>query len=277
MNTIHSWQSGDIEANGIRLHYTRTGGDKPSLVLAHGITDDGLCWSPVAADLDAAYDVIMVDARGHGKSDAPEHGYGPVDHANDLAGVIAGLRLQQPVVLGHSMGAITALALAGLSPEVPRAILLEDPPLALLAAPGRPWLDEQWREHMRAWITRLKSKTREEIMAEQRATAPDWPEAEIGPWADSKLWLNLNVFNPDPPSNVDGPALLARIRCPVLLMTADVERGGLVTGKDAIALQKLVPQLCLVHIPGAGHSIHREQFARFMDAVRAFLADLRDV
>jgi N-formylmaleamate deformylase len=62
------WQSGDVTANGIRLHYTRTGGDKPPLVLAHGVTDDGLCWTPVAAALAPDYDVIMVDARGHGRS-----------------------------------------------------------------------------------------------------------------------------------------------------------------------------------------------------------------
>ena len=69
------WHSGDVEANGIRLHYTRTGGTKPPLVLAHGLTDDGLCWTPVAEALEAEYDVIMVDARGHGQSDAPETGY----------------------------------------------------------------------------------------------------------------------------------------------------------------------------------------------------------
>ena len=45
------WQTGIVEANGVRLHYTRTGGDKPPVVLAHGVTDDGLCWSPVAAAL----------------------------------------------------------------------------------------------------------------------------------------------------------------------------------------------------------------------------------
>jgi pimeloyl-ACP methyl ester carboxylesterase len=61
--TMASWQSGDVETNGIRLHYTRTGGAKPPLVLAHGVTDSGLCWTPIAEALAADYDVIMVDAR----------------------------------------------------------------------------------------------------------------------------------------------------------------------------------------------------------------------
>ena len=83
------WRSGFVEANGIRLHYTRTGGDKPPLVLAHGVTDDGLCWAATAAALAPEYDAVMVDARGHGTSDAPERGYGPLEQAGDLAGVIA--------------------------------------------------------------------------------------------------------------------------------------------------------------------------------------------
>ena len=66
------WQSGFIPTNGIHVHYTRTGGDKPLVVLAHGFSDDGLCWTPVAQLLEADYDVTMVDARYHGRSDAPE-------------------------------------------------------------------------------------------------------------------------------------------------------------------------------------------------------------
>ena len=42
---MDSWQSGEIEANGIRQRYTRTGGAKPPVVLAHGFSDDGLCLS----------------------------------------------------------------------------------------------------------------------------------------------------------------------------------------------------------------------------------------
>jgi pimeloyl-ACP methyl ester carboxylesterase len=110
---IKDWQTGYIEANGVRLHYTRTGGAEPSIVLAHGVTDAGPCWTRVAEALAPEYDVIMVDARGHGQSDAPERGYGPVVQADDLAGVIADLGLNRPAVLGHSMGAATALVLAG--------------------------------------------------------------------------------------------------------------------------------------------------------------------
>src|SRR5215212_2114970 len=116
--TTH-WYSDKIATNGIQLHYTRTGGAKPAVVLAHGFSDDGLCWTPVAEVLAADYDVIMIDARGHGLSDAPAQGYGPAEHSADLAGAIMALGLGRPAVLGHSMGAATALALAGTHPDLP--------------------------------------------------------------------------------------------------------------------------------------------------------------
>ncbi len=285
------WQSGDVEANGIRMHYTRTGGDRPPLVLEHGVTDDGLCWTPVAETLEADYDVIMVDARGHGRSDAPATGYDSATQAADLVGVIAALGLHKPAVLGHSMGAATTLVLAGNYPDVPRAIVLEDPPGWWVAAEPAPEeepvvtsstiyggerADEERLLGMQAWFAALKHKTRAELIAEQRAAMPSWSEAELEPWADSKLRVSsnaLNVFDPNTPRSVDWLAVVRRITCPALLITADTDRGAILTEDGANALRALVPQLRIAHIPGAGHNIRREQFARFMKAVRAFLAE----
>lgn len=263
-----SWQSGDIEANGLTLHYTRTGGAKPPVVLAHGFSDDGLCWTPVAAALEADYDVVMVDARGHGRSDAPEQGYGSAELAADLAGVIRGLGLKRPAVLGHSMGAATALALAGLYPDLPRAILLEDPPDRWVAAPPAPR-----PAAMGQWIIELKRKTREELIALARRESPAWPEAELGPWADAKLRFSFNVLAAGEPQPLDWPAIVRRIGCPALLITADPALGAIVTPESAAALAALLPQVRVVHIAGAGHSIRRYQFARYLATVRAFLAE----
>ena len=68
---MQNWQQGDISSNGIRIHYYRTGGvDKPPLILAHGLTDNGLCWTRTAEALMSDFDVVMVDARNHGLSGA---------------------------------------------------------------------------------------------------------------------------------------------------------------------------------------------------------------
>jgi N-formylmaleamate deformylase len=268
------WQSGDVVANGLRLHYTRTGGAKPPLVLAHGFSDDGLCWTPVAEALAPDYDVIMVDARGHGLSDAPERGYGPAEHAADLAGAIGALSLRRPALLGHSMGAATSLALAGTYPDAVGAILLEDPPPWWVVAPEDSTPPEDRRAHMRERIVRLKEKTREEMIAAQHAEMPYWSDAELGPWADAKLRFNPNALNFGSGAPVDWPAILPRIACPALLITADPARGAIVTAEAAAALQAQLPQLRVANIAGAGHSIRRDQFERYLEVVRAFLSEI---
>ena len=121
------WSDGYVSANGIRLHYHRSGGDKPALVMAHGVTDNGLCWSRLARALEADFDLIMVDARGHGLSDKPEGNYNPQDHAADLAGLIEALGLAQPAVIGHSMGGASAAFLADRYPQHVGCLILEDP------------------------------------------------------------------------------------------------------------------------------------------------------
>ena len=63
-----NWLQGDVELGDMSMHYVRTGGDKPALVLAHGFSDNGMCWLPVAQALSTDYNVFLPDARGHGQS-----------------------------------------------------------------------------------------------------------------------------------------------------------------------------------------------------------------
>ncbi|HEY3290949.1 MAG TPA: alpha/beta hydrolase [Anaerolineae bacterium] len=266
-----AWQSATLESNGLRLHYTRTGGDKPALVMSHGFSDDGLCWTPVAELLAPEYDIVMVDARGHGRSAAPEKGYGSAEHVADLAGVIDGLRLHRPILLGHSMGAMTTLLFAGTHSDIARAILLEDPPPVW--SPAWPPTDRPRRAPSN-WIIDIKRKTREEMIADQHDAAPSWSDSELGPWADSKLRLSLNVLNQEGQVPVDWSSAVSHITCPVLLITADRERGAIVSPEDAAALQAALPQMKVARITGAGHNIRREQFESYMKVVRAFLKDL---
>lgn len=264
------WHADRIATNGITVHYTRTGGDKPPLVLAHGFSDDGLCWTPVARALNADYDVVMVDARGHGRSDATESGYNPTVMAADLAGVIQGLGLYQPAVLGHSMGGSTTMALAGLYPDLPGAILIEDSGASNRMVGNTPEAEER-RRHWRERIERLQRMTREELIAHARTEMPTWAEGELEPWAAAKLRFNPKALNRQGGGDVDWPQILSAITCPALLLYADPKRGGGVTAERAAEMQAIVPQLQTVHIAGAGHNIRREQFGPYMQAVTDFL------
>ena len=269
------WHSDFVRANGLRHHITRNGGDKPPIVLAHGFSDDGLCWASTAERLAATYDVIMVDARGHGRSDAPEQGYGVSLQAADLAGVIKALGLHRPIVLGHSMGAQTALVLASRYPDVPRAIGLEDPP-PWWSADGEAPYSPEWRTGSRAWITDLQRQSREALHDAQRAAAPNWPAVDLEAWVESKLSFSLNYYNGLESLAVEWPSLLQAIRCPALLLTGDPQLGALVTPSQAAELERWLPQVHIAYIAGAGHSIRRDQFQRYLAALEPFLAQVSD-
>src|SRR5215472_7191262 len=125
-----AWTEGNVVANDITIHYSRTGDkNNPSVLLLHGITDSGRCWSRLATDLAGSYDLIMTDARGHCHSRTTAAEVSIVLLAEDAIAVIRALGLQKPCLIGHSMGAVTAAAVAANHPDVVRAIVLEDPPL----------------------------------------------------------------------------------------------------------------------------------------------------
>jgi len=273
---MDKWTTGYFVSHGTKLHYYRTGGPKPPLVLLHGITDDGLCWAPVAEVFAQKYDIIMVDLRGHGKSDAPEDRYTYETMRVEVAGLVAGLDMENPVVMGHSMGAMISLTLASLNPDLPRAIILEDPPAFWrIRPPTQEELD--FRTGMGMWFQEIKRKTRDELHEMARTDNPGWSEAELDPWADAKHRFSLKItqmLDPKDAVPADFLELLKQITCPVLLITADPERGAILKDEDVVELKKSVPHLKREHIPGAGHNIRREQFSKYIEVVDAFLSQI---
>ncbi len=69
-----------------------------------------------------------------------------------------------------------------------------------------------------------------------------------------------------------GAETAAAITAPTLLITADTEKGSIVTQEIAKEATELNPKIEVVLIEGAGHNIRREAFEAYMDAVKAFLA-----
>jgi N-formylmaleamate deformylase len=270
-----SWFNDDIHANGIRIHYTRTGGAKPPLLLLHGLTDNGLCWTPIAKALEGSYDIIMPDARGHGLSDGPGADISVQTLAADAAGLIQALQLEQVYLLGHSMGGATAAAVAARYPELVRAVLLEDPAWRDELPDAEPNQEDQAIEHNSwlEWLLPVRALSREERIAEVRAQT-HWSDEELGPWADSKAQLNLETFQGDTFATFQLTGWreqVSQIRCPLLLLTGDPDRGAIVTPQIAEEAARLWHNGELLHIPGVGHNIRREQHDTYVAAITDFL------
>src|SRR5688572_11469536 len=100
-DTMAEWNSGTISVNDASMHYLRSGGEKPPLVMLHGFTDAARDCEVFARSFVDHYDVIMIDERGHGQSSPAHAAYTMANQADDVAGVIHGLSLMKPLVFGH--------------------------------------------------------------------------------------------------------------------------------------------------------------------------------
>jgi pimeloyl-ACP methyl ester carboxylesterase len=267
------WTSDTLEANGLRIHYLRTGGRLPPLVLAHGATDSGACWGRVARTLTGRFDIIAPDARGHGQSDAPETDYSRAAMAADLAALIHALRLDRPLVAGHSMGAATVLTLIASHPEIARAAILEDPGFRL--ADGESARMTAMRARMREEHAQRQAMSHGEVVAAGKAMHPLWHDDDFDAWAEAKHRVSPRFLAP---ANVapspDWRSQLPLVTCPVLLVRADSPplADGAVTAEAATVAQSLCPTLEVAHVAGAGHNVRREQFDAYMAAIEPFLA-----
>lgn len=271
-----NWQHDFAEVNGIRIHYHRSGGDKPALLLLHGITDNGLCFQRVANALTDSYDCILVDARGHGLSDKPEEGYHSDDYAGDFAGLIEHLGVGPALVIGHSLGAVNAAALAANHPQLVRGAVLEDPPFWDRNAAARTSPEDQAR-NMQEWRAGLMAQQQQslaEVIAAGRERSPKWSADEFPQWAWAKQQVYPFVVGKSSLRTWDD--LVPHIQCPALLVTGDTGEGGIVTQELAQQIAADYPRISHVHIPNTGHNIRRDDFETYVASVRAFLASLND-
>jgi pimeloyl-ACP methyl ester carboxylesterase len=266
------WTEGYVMANGIRIHYWRTGGGsgKPPLVMAHGSSDDGLCWTNLATEFQDRYDIIMFDARGHGLSDPPTAADPPDVQVEDLAGLIKALKLEKPILMGHSMGSASVAHFAAKYPDVPRAVILEDP--ALVRPPAPPASADKPQptpEERQAQLLARNNMTEAELVAGCMKNSPKWGKSECEFWAPSKRRHHPYTIRANPAARPPMRELLPKIAAPTLILKADAQ-GELRTQNEEIA--RLLPKGKIVHIAGAGHNVRREGRAETIEVMRAFLS-----
>lgn len=257
-------EGGYLIANGIKQHYLRWGDEGPSLLLIPGITSPAITWNFVAERLSEFAQVYVLDVRGRGLSEnRPGLSYSLDACARDALGVIEGLGLDRPIVLGHSMGGRIAAALGALAPEAPERLIIVDPPMT---GPGR----RPYPSPLQWYLEALREVTAGGGMEAVRKQLPDWTDEQIALRAE---WLptcteeaiagSYRSFNEE-----DMHAFLPGIRRPTLLMYA--EKGGTVTEEDAREFVDLLPDGRSVRIDGAGHMIPWDRLDAFIDEVRKF-------
>ncbi len=260
------WNNSICETNGINIHYARTGEGKPTLVLLHGLAANGACWTGLAHFLEKEYDIILPDARGHGESSVPDSGYRYEDHANDVIGLINSLRLPPPVLLGHSMGGMTAAVVASRSPKLLRGLILADPTFLSIKV-QREIHDSDVAEQHR----RILGESLEELVTDLKRRHPDRSSDIIEIIARARLQTSMAAFDILTPPNPDFKKLVSAIDVPSLLVFGNK---GVVSTVVAEELQRLNPRFQVARMPEVGHGLHYDQPERFAAVIRSFIQSI---
>jgi N-formylmaleamate deformylase len=224
----------------------------------------------VAHAMQTDYDVIMPDARGHGKSSVPDYGYRYEDHANDVVVLIEALQLSHPILIGHSMGGLVAAVLASRNPKLLRCLILADPTF-LSPKVQREVRDSDVADQHRRYL----EMSLDDVVAEARVKHPDRSLDTIELIARARLQTSLAAFDVLTPPNPDYMQVVSAIEVPSLLVIGGP--AGVVSPDVAADLQRLNPRLQVEQIPEAGHGLHYDQPERFAVIVKSFLRSIGTV
>ena len=116
-----------ISNDAIRIHY-HVEGEGPLLVLQHGFTWRIESWSRAGYvdGLKSHYQLVLVDARGHGSSDKPHNpaAYTLPLHVGDVVAVLDALDIRAAHFWGYSMGGWVGFGMANYAPERLQALII---------------------------------------------------------------------------------------------------------------------------------------------------------
>lgn len=263
--------------------------DAPMLLFVHGFSLDMTTWREQWADLSADHRCVLMDHRGHGASEHPAGGDLSVrSMGRDIAAVLDAVAPDRPVVIvGHSMGAIAALAMAEVRSDVMATSVAG---LVLVGAAA----SELVRGAMGSITDLLRPRLGSLTSAARRVDR--LRKAVLASPTDLRgAVVRLTQFGPDPPSDVvdhvvrlaerassdvwiEGLAqlldtdlrhVLARATMPALVIVGEHDR--VTPPASGVQLAAALPAGRFVLAEGAGHIAMMERPATVDREIRAFV------
>ncbi|WP_223416282.1 MULTISPECIES: alpha/beta fold hydrolase [unclassified Pseudomonas] len=273
-----SFRTQDIAVEGAKIH-VRVGGKGPAVVLLHGFGDTGDMWAPLAADLAKDHTVVVPDLRGMGLSSIPDGGYDKKTQAGDIRAVLAALKIDHSVVIGHDIGTMVAFAYASRYPQQTDRLVVMDAPV-----PGIPPWNEIVRSPMlwhfdfggpdgerlvagreRIYLDRFWNEFAGDPTKVDEATRQHYAKLYARPGAMHAAFAQFRSIRQDAVDNE--ASMKTRLTMPVLAVGGEKSFGN----NEAIVMRNAADNVTEVVIPGAGHWLMEEAPTQTIRAIRDFL------
>jgi pimeloyl-ACP methyl ester carboxylesterase len=241
------------------LAYDVAGAGEPALLFLHGWCGDRSFFAPQFDHFSQSHRVVSVDLPGHGESAVPDK-YAIDEFASRIVELAGELHLGRSVVFGHSIGAMVALALSQMAPDLVGAVALIDPPplskevwsgfapqlITSFSGPDGPTGRRQFVEQM--FLPTDDAARRAKIIATMTAVPND---------IAIPLVEAIAAF--------DGMAVLRQCEVPVLTISSAVPTN------DAASLLEASPTMTLGQTVGAGHFLQLEVPEQVNPMIERFL------
>ncbi len=249
-------------------------GGAPHVLFLHSGISDLRSWDGVLDLLSSDMDVAAYDRRGFGSTSTRAEAH---DQVADLVAVLDALVMHRAVLVGNSRGGLIALDMALTHPERVSALVLVAP-----AVSGAPEVDESMIDPVEAaiWETLAAAEAAGALDALNLGEIRLWldgphaPEGRVeGVLRALALEMNRIALHADSPGyepwTVDAWSRLSELRCPVLVVSGDLD---LVHVRERCRwLASHIPGAQLRMMPGTAHLPAFEQPAAFVAHLRQFL------
>lgn len=252
----------------LKSEITGQGGEP--LLLLHGLFGSATNWRSIAKTLSDRREVHALDLRNHGASPWADTMDYPA-MADDVAAYLDRHALQGASVLGHSMGGKVAMALALAAPDkVARLIVADIAPQAYADTLS------PFAEAMRS-VDLAAAASRTDVQRQLQALLP---EPTVAPFLVQNLvsrnehfdWrVNLGAIMAGMRGLAGFPAELRQRRYDAPVQVIAGALSPYVSSPDGAAFKPMFPQVRLEVIDGAGHWVHADKPAAFVEAVRRAL------
>ena len=251
--------------DGLHVHYTVTGAASKTVILVHGYTCDGTTWTEQVPALAKQFRVITIDLPGHGKSESPKDGKFSMDlFARAIEAVREEVKLDRPVLAGHSMGTPVVLRHAHLYPANITALVFVDGLMPL------PPAQASASANLGAAMGGPTGRATREAMV-RRFFVPGTP-----PEVQTKV---LNMMLSAPETTAVGAMNATREPAGQTTDIPMVPVLGIYAGPSGIASEQAVhaafPSVEYKSIPGTGHFLMLEKPEEFNRILLSFLTSLK--